>query len=91
MSDGINHLENIDENELRRHAGERGFSAIGIIGRSRFAALPHGPVADAAVLSSPESVAPDVRSAERRFIKRPTEKSFIECTICLAACPIGKI
>jgi epoxyqueuosine reductase QueG len=35
-------------------------------------------------------VASDVRTAETRFIKRPTENSFIECSICLAACPIGK-
>jgi epoxyqueuosine reductase QueG len=35
-------------------------------------------------------VASDVRAAEARFIKRSTENSFIECTICLSACPVGK-
>jgi epoxyqueuosine reductase QueG len=30
----------------------------------------------------------DVRKLERRLIQRPTPNSYIECTICLEACPI---
>jgi len=32
----------------------------------------------------------EVRKLERRLIKRPTPNSFLECTICLDACPIGR-
>ncbi|MGD8506583.1 MAG: 4Fe-4S double cluster binding domain-containing protein [Candidatus Bathyarchaeota archaeon] len=32
----------------------------------------------------------DVRRLERRLIERPTPNSYIECTICIDACPIGK-
>jgi len=41
---------------------------------------------------SPRSldVAGDVRELERRFIRRPTSDSYIECTTCIEACPIGK-
>jgi epoxyqueuosine reductase len=35
-------------------------------------------------------VAGEVRAAEARLLKRPTKNSFVECTICLAACPIGR-
>ena len=30
------------------------------------------------------------RELEKRFVKRPTPNSFIECSTCLEACPIGK-
>ena len=41
---------------------------------------------------NPESpdVASDVRDLERKLIMRPTPNSFIECTICIDACPIGR-
>jgi epoxyqueuosine reductase len=41
---------------------------------------------------SPESpdVEADVRAMTEKLIARPTEKSFIECTRCLDACPIGR-
>jgi epoxyqueuosine reductase len=32
----------------------------------------------------------ETRELEKRFVKRPTPNSFIECSICLEACPIGK-
>ncbi len=32
----------------------------------------------------------EVRDLEKRLIRRPTTHSFIECTICLDACPIGR-
>ena len=35
-------------------------------------------------------VATDVRDLERKLIKRPTPHSYVECTICIEACPIGK-
>ena len=31
----------------------------------------------------------EIRELEERFTKRPTPNSFIDCTICLEACPIG--
>ena len=33
----------------------------------------------------------DVRKLERRLIKRPTPNSYMECTTCIEACPIGKL
>jgi len=33
----------------------------------------------------------DVRTLERRLIRRPTPHSYIECTTCIEACPIGKL
>jgi epoxyqueuosine reductase len=33
----------------------------------------------------------DVKKQERRLIQRPTSCSYIECTICIQACPIGKL
>lgn len=41
---------------------------------------------------SPHSsdVPEDVRKLERRLIARPTPNSYIECTTCIDACPIGK-
>lgn len=41
---------------------------------------------------SPHSsdVPEDVRELERRFIQRPTSNSYIECTICMDVCPIGR-
>jgi epoxyqueuosine reductase QueG len=35
-------------------------------------------------------VPPDVRELDRKLIKRPTANSYIECTTCINACPIGK-
>jgi len=32
----------------------------------------------------------ETRELEKKLIKRPTPNSFIECTSCLEACPIGK-
>ena len=31
----------------------------------------------------------ETRELEKRFTKRPTPNSFLECSICLEACPIG--
>jgi len=41
---------------------------------------------------SPHSsdVAEEVRELERRLIRKPTSNSYIECTICIDVCPIGK-
>jgi len=36
------------------------------------------------------NVSADVRELERRLIKRPSKHGFIECTICLDSCPIGR-
>ena len=36
-----------------------------------------------------DKVSADVREMEKRFIRRPSKYSFIECTMCLDACPIG--
>lgn len=36
------------------------------------------------------SISDETRELEKRLIKRPTSNSFIDCTICLEACPIGK-
>jgi len=38
-----------------------------------------------------EKVSAEVREMEKRFIRRPSRNSFIECTICLDVCPIGSI
>jgi hypothetical protein len=32
----------------------------------------------------------ETREMEKRLVKRPTPNSFIECSTCLEACPIGK-
>jgi len=32
----------------------------------------------------------DVRELDRKLIKRPTANSYIECTTCIEACPIGR-
>ena len=32
----------------------------------------------------------ETRELEKRLVNRPTPNSFIECSICLEACPIGK-
>jgi len=32
----------------------------------------------------------EVRDRERKLIQRPTPCSFIECTVCIDACPIGR-
>lgn len=36
------------------------------------------------------NVPAEVRELERRLIKRPSKHGFIECTICLDSCPIGR-
>lgn len=33
----------------------------------------------------------DVRKIEQKLTQRPTANSYIECTICLEACPIGRL
>ncbi len=37
-----------------------------------------------------QDVPDDVRKIEKRLIQRPTPNSYIECTTCIEACPIGK-
>lgn len=37
-----------------------------------------------------KEVEDDIRESEKRFIRRPSRHSFIECTICLDACPINE-
>jgi len=37
-----------------------------------------------------ENVPDDVRALEKKGIVRPSPNSFIECTTCILACPIGK-
>ena len=37
-----------------------------------------------------QEVPDDVRIIEKRLIKRPSPNSYIECTTCIEACPIGK-
>ncbi|MHA2071261.1 MAG: epoxyqueuosine reductase [Candidatus Thorarchaeota archaeon] len=32
----------------------------------------------------------EVRALEKKLVRRPTANSFIDCSICLNACPIGK-
>ncbi len=32
----------------------------------------------------------DVRELERKLVRRPTANSFIDCSICINVCPIGK-
>jgi hypothetical protein len=32
----------------------------------------------------------ETRKLEKRLVKRPTFNSFIDCTTCLEACPIGR-
>jgi epoxyqueuosine reductase len=33
----------------------------------------------------------ETRELEKRLVKRPTPNSFIDCTTCLEACPVGKV
>ncbi len=37
-----------------------------------------------------KDVPDDVRKLEKKLIQRPTPNSYVECTICIEACPIGK-
>lgn len=37
-----------------------------------------------------QDVPEDVRKIEKRLVKRPTPNSYIECTTCIEACPIGR-
>ena len=37
-----------------------------------------------------KNIPDETRELEKRFVMRPTPNSFIECTTCLEACPIGK-
>lgn len=34
--------------------------------------------------------APEIRDNERRLAKRPTPRSYVECSVCMYACPVGK-
>ena len=34
--------------------------------------------------------APEIREKERRLVKRPTPRSYVECSVCMYACPVGK-
>ena len=36
------------------------------------------------------SISPETKESEKRLTKRPTSHSFIECSTCLEACPIGR-
>jgi epoxyqueuosine reductase len=38
-----------------------------------------------------KDVPDDVREIEQKLTQRPTANSYIECTICLEACPIGRL
>jgi epoxyqueuosine reductase len=40
--------------------------------------------------SAATDVSEDVKALERKLVPRPTPYSYIECTICMDACPIGK-
>ncbi|UCH31681.1 MAG: epoxyqueuosine reductase [Candidatus Bathyarchaeota archaeon] len=37
-----------------------------------------------------QDVPDDIRKIEKRLVQRPTPNSYIECSICIEACPIGK-
>lgn len=37
-----------------------------------------------------KDVSEDVRTLERKLVPRPSPYSYIECTICMDACPIGR-
>jgi len=39
---------------------------------------------------SSKDISDETRKLEKRLVKRPTANSFIDCTTCLEACPIGK-
>ncbi|MFH2110440.1 MAG: 4Fe-4S double cluster binding domain-containing protein [Candidatus Bathyarchaeota archaeon] len=34
--------------------------------------------------------APEIREKERRLVTRPTLRSYVECSVCMYACPVGK-
>lgn len=38
-----------------------------------------------------KDVPDETRELEKRLTKRPTPNSFIDCTSCLEACPVGKV
>ena len=38
-----------------------------------------------------KNVPADVRKIEQKLTQRPTANSYVECTICLEACPIGRL
>jgi epoxyqueuosine reductase len=38
-----------------------------------------------------KDVPDDVRKIEQKLTQRPTPNSYVECTICLEACPIGRL
>ena len=40
--------------------------------------------------SAATDVSEDVKVLEKKLVPRPTPNSYIECTICMDACPIGK-
>lgn len=37
-----------------------------------------------------KDVSEDVKTLEKKLVPRPTQNSYIECSICMDACPIGK-
>ena len=37
-----------------------------------------------------QDVPEDVRKAEKNLIQRPTSHSYVECSICIEACPVGR-
>jgi hypothetical protein len=39
---------------------------------------------------SAEDVGEDVRRLEGKLVAKPTACSYVECTFCIDACPIGK-
>jgi epoxyqueuosine reductase len=34
---------------------------------------------------------PEIREIERKLVRRPSPHSYVECSICMYACPVGKI
>jgi epoxyqueuosine reductase len=38
-----------------------------------------------------KNVPGDVRKIEQKLTQRPTANSYVECTVCLEACPIGRL
>jgi len=48
-------------------------------------------LAYAAEQPNSRNVPEDVRKIEQKLTQRPTTNSYVECTICLEACPIGRL
>jgi len=45
----------------------------------------------AAEAPNSRDVQDDVRKIEQKLTQRPTPNSYVECTVCLEACPIGRL